>query len=69
MVLISAVIPAPDEGSNPAIVSTTGGKEGMTAIYPKKALQRSAGRQSLHEFYGQLRFICFKARGLAQKAL
>jgi hypothetical protein len=29
MVLMSAVMPAPDEGSNPAIVSTTGGFSAM----------------------------------------
>jgi hypothetical protein len=32
MVFISAVIPAPDDGSNPAIVSTTGGSEAIRPI-------------------------------------
>jgi hypothetical protein len=32
MVLMSAVMPAPDEGSNPAIVSTTGGVTPMPSL-------------------------------------
>jgi hypothetical protein len=30
--LMSAVIPAPEEGSNPAIVSTTGGVAAMPSL-------------------------------------
>jgi hypothetical protein len=32
---MSAVIPAPEEGSNPAIVSTTGEASAIAAIYRK----------------------------------
>jgi hypothetical protein len=31
-VLMSAVTPAPEEGSNPAMLRTTGGPEAMNAI-------------------------------------
>ena len=36
MVLMSAVMPAPDEGSNPAIVSTTGGVAAMAFTLNRK---------------------------------
>src|SRR5580658_9064903 len=35
MVLISAVIPAPEEGSKPAMVRTTGGFRGIIEMYRK----------------------------------
>jgi hypothetical protein len=35
MVLMSAVTPAPEEGSNPAIVSTTGGFSAMAFRFRK----------------------------------
>src|SRR5512142_3161516 len=44
MVLISAVIPAPEEGSNPAIVSTTGGACGIAALYRMSAPAPNASR-------------------------
>jgi hypothetical protein len=44
MVLISAVMPAPDEGSKPAIVSTTGGACGIAALYRKAAIVEKHSR-------------------------
>src|SRR5207302_11373649 len=38
IVLMSAVTPAHDEGSNPATVSTMGGASAMLAIYQNRAL-------------------------------
>src|SRR5712692_3493895 len=38
MVLMSAVTPAPEEGSNPAMVNTTGGAGAIRAIYRKRSL-------------------------------
>ena len=35
MVFMSAVTPAPDDGSNPAMVKTTGGVVGMWGMYRK----------------------------------
>jgi hypothetical protein len=43
---MSAVIPAPEEGSKPAIVSTTGGLSGMTFRSRELRLQVEFGTAS-----------------------
>src|ERR1051326_1684765 len=53
MVLMSAVMPAPEDGSNPAIVRTTGEPSAIAAIYRKrgkvpkslKSLERLAAKR------------------------
>jgi hypothetical protein len=35
MVFMSAVMPAPEDGSKPAMVNTVGGASGITQLYPK----------------------------------
>ena len=47
MVLMSAVTPAPDDGSNPAMVRTTGGFSAMTFCTQNKP-GRSLDRQETH---------------------
>jgi len=41
MVLMSAVTPAPDEGSKPAIVRTTGGVGAIDEMYRKAGANRT----------------------------